>query len=223
MVLEVIQREVPIRGIGYLILRDCPEDRLGDALNRGMEKLKKAGAKSVLATSLPEGEPLHDGPVGVWRLTHAYDLVRLERSLAGKPKAEEKLTLRPLKRATDDKLYAELMNRALALVPNARTLSPSELRRPNCRTGLAYRGEQLVGAYQIDLNEKIPELAALAIEPQLWRQGLGRSLLRTMLNSMGRAPLCGLAVPTANLPALSLFQSEGFTQTGVISSWFEVM
>ena len=32
MVLEVIQREIPTRGIGYVILRDCPEERLGEAL-----------------------------------------------------------------------------------------------------------------------------------------------------------------------------------------------
>ena len=55
MVLEVIQREIPTRGIGYVILRDCPEERLGEALGKGMEKLKKAGAKQVWATSLQIG------------------------------------------------------------------------------------------------------------------------------------------------------------------------
>ena len=34
MVVEIIQREVPTRGIGYIILRDCPEERLGEALNQ---------------------------------------------------------------------------------------------------------------------------------------------------------------------------------------------
>ena len=53
MVIEIIQREIPVKGIGYLILRDCPEDRLDDGLKKGMERLKKAGAKKVWATSLP--------------------------------------------------------------------------------------------------------------------------------------------------------------------------
>ena len=74
MVVEIIQREVPTRGIGYIILRDCPEERLGEALGKGMEKLKMAGAATVLATSLPEGEPLRPGPCGVWRLTHVHDM-----------------------------------------------------------------------------------------------------------------------------------------------------
>ena len=74
MVIEIIQREIPTRGIGYLILRDCPEDRLDDGLKKGMERLKKAGAKTVWAASLPEGEPLHPGPIGIWRLTHVHDM-----------------------------------------------------------------------------------------------------------------------------------------------------
>ena len=57
MVLEIIQREIATKGIGYLVLRDCPEDRLGEGLSKGMEKLKKSGAKTVWATSLPEGKP----------------------------------------------------------------------------------------------------------------------------------------------------------------------
>ena len=50
MVIEIIQREIPARGVGYIILRDCPEERLGEALGKGMEKLKRAGAQTVLAT-----------------------------------------------------------------------------------------------------------------------------------------------------------------------------
>ncbi len=97
MVIEIIQREIPTRGIGYIILRDCPEDRLGEALGKGMEKLKKVGARTVLATSLPEGEPLYPGPGGVWRLTHVHDMRRMERPLASRGTPEPKLTLRPLK------------------------------------------------------------------------------------------------------------------------------
>lgn len=222
MVLEVIQREVPGRGIAYLILRDCPEERLGEALSKGMEKLKKAGSPRVLATSLPEGEPLHPGPVGVWRLTPAYDLLRLECPLAGRARAEERLLLRPLKKAADDKLYTELMNRAYENVPHARTLTPADLRRPNHRSGLAYRGEALVGAYELDVSEKTPVLSALAVEPELRRQGLGRTLLRSLLDGLPKTPVCAVTVPSANAPALALLQSEGFTQTGVETSWFEV-
>ena len=222
MVLEVIQREVPGRGIAYLILRDCPEERLGEALGKGMDKLKKAGSPRVLAASLPEGEPLHPGPVGMWRLTPAYDLLRLECTMAGRAKAEERLLLRPLKKASDDKLYTELMNRAYENTPHARTLTPADLRRPNHRSGLAYQGDVLVGAYEVDVSEKTPELIALAIEPELRRRGLGRTLLRSVLDGLSKTPVCAVTVPSTNTPALALLQSEGFTQTGVESSWFEV-
>ena len=104
MVIEIIQREIPVNGIGYLILRDCPEDRLDDGLKKGMERLKKAGAKTVWATSLPEGEPLHPGPVGIWQLTHVHDMVRMERSLPAE-KPEHKLNLRSPKKGQEEGLY----------------------------------------------------------------------------------------------------------------------
>ncbi len=107
-------------------------------------------------------------------------------------------------------------------MPNARTYTAAGLHRQGIRAGLAYQGEALVGLYEVDLTEKIPALAALAIAPDLRRQGLGRRLLRTLLDGM-RSPTCTLTVSSANLPALELFRSEGFAQTGVVSNWFEVV
>lgn len=223
MVIEIIQKEIAARGIGYIILRDCPEDRLGEALGKGMEKLKKAGAQTVLATSLPEGEPLHAGPVGVWRLTHVHDMISMERPLPAE-KSALKLNLRAPRRGQEEALYLTLTNKAFAQVPNAATQRPTDLRRQNHRYGLAYQGETLVGTYELDLSEKVPELCSLAVEPELWRQGYGRALLRSVLDSLGgKAPSCTLTVSSANLPALGLYQSEGFTQTGLVSDWYEVV
>lgn len=222
MVIEIIQREIAPKGIGYLILRDCPEDRLDEGLKKGMERLKKAGAKTVLATSLPEGEPLHPGPVGIWRLTHAHDMVRMERALPAE-KPELKLNLRSPKRGQEEGIYLSLVNRAFADVPNAATQRPGDLRIQNHRYAVAYQGDKPVGAFEVDLSEKVPELVTLAVEPELWRQGLGRSILRAALDSMGKAPSCGLMVSSRNTAAMALYESEGFAQTGVISSWFEVV
>lgn len=223
MVLEVMQREIATRGIGYLVLRDCPEDRLGEALSKGMEKLKHSGAKTVWATSLPEGAPLNPGPVGVWRLTHVHDMVSMERPLSIPiEKSEVKLTIRPVKRSADEKLYLELVNRAYADVPNAKTLRQTDLRAPNHRSALAFQGETAVGAYEWDLNEKTPELVTLAVSPDVRRQGFGRAILRSAMEGLKTAA-CRAAVSTANPAAMALCESEGFTQTGVVSSWFEVV
>jgi len=223
MVLEVIQREIPLRGIGYIILRDCPEERLGEALGKGMEKLKKSGAKTVWATSLPEGEPLHPGAVGVWRLTHVHDMISLERPTAEVPKPQRKLVTKPLKRASDDKLWAELINRAFRDVPNAATVTAADARKQNHRCGLALDGDKVVGAYEVDLSEKVPELVCLAIEPDLWRQGYGRDLLLTLLEGMKKMDKCVLRTSTANTAALALYEGTGFTRAGVVSQWFEVI
>lgn len=222
MVIEIIQREIPVKGIGYLILRDCPEDRLDDGLKKGMERLKKAGAKTVWAASLPEGEPLHPGPVGIWRLTHVHDMVRMERTLPA-PRPELKLNLRSPKKGQEEGLYLSLVNRAFAEVPNAATQRPTDLRKQNHRYAIAYQGDKAVGAFEVDLTEKTPELVTLAVEPELWRQGYGRAILRSALDSMGKAPSCSLLVSAANTAAAALYESEGFSQTGVVSSWFEVV
>jgi len=222
MVLEVIQREIPVKGTAYIILRDCPEDRLGEALSKGMDKLKKASPQRVWATSLPEGEPLHNGPVGVWRLTHVHDMVWMERATADLPQPRRKLATRPLKRASDDKQWAELVNRAFREVPNAATVSAADVRKQNHRCGLALDGDKVVGAYEVDLSEKVPELVTLAIEPELWRQGYGRDLLLILLEGMKKMDKCTLRVSTANPAALALYESLGFTRTALASSWFQV-
>ena len=222
MVIEIIQREIPTRGIGYLILRDCPEDRLDDGLKKGMERLKKAGAKTVWAASLPDGEPLHPGPIGIWRLTHVHDMVRMERPLPAQ-KPEIKLNLRSPKKGQEEGLYLSLVNRAFAEVPNAATQRPTDLRKQNHRYTIAYQGDKMVGAFEVDLTEKTPELVTLAVDPELRRQGYGRAILRSALDSLGKAPSCSLLVSSANPAALALYEAEGFAQTGVVSSWFEVV
>lgn len=225
MVVEVIQREVPTRSLGYIILRDCPEERLGEALGKGMEKLKKAGAATVWATSLPEGEPLHAGPVGVWRLTHVQDTVELSRDLTqGRAKPEVKLNLRSPRKAQEDSVLMDLINRSYREVPGAFSLRSTGLRLPNHRYGIAWQGDQAVGAYIMDLNDnKVPELTHLAVEPTLRRQGLGRAILRGALDSLGKASSCHVQLSSANEPALALLAGEGFVREGVVSEWFEVV
>lgn len=223
MVIEIMQREIATRGIGYIILRDCPEERLGEGLGKGMEKLKKAGAQQVLATSLPEGEPLHTGPVGVWRLTHVYDLLRMERP-QGPVKSVGGLALRPLKRtASEEALYLDLVNKAQSTCAGFRLRTAADLRLPNHRYLLAWQGDTPVGACELDLSERVPELLTLVIAPEFRRQGLGRALLQGALSSLNRAPGCTLTVPSTAEAALALLQSEGFAQTGVVSDWYEVV
>jgi len=222
MVLEMIQREIAVRGVGYIILRDCPEERLGEALGKGMEKLKKAGARQVWATSLPEGEPLHPGPVGVWRLTHVHDILWLERPTTNLPKPDIKLATRPLKKVQDDRNWADVVNRAFEHVPGARTADPAKVRRQNHRCGLGWTNDKFVGAYEVDLSEKVPELATLAILPEFQRQGYGKALLLTLLHGMKKMGLCVMRVSSLNVPALTLCESMGFQRVGIQSEWFEV-
>ena len=62
MVIEIIQREIPTRGVGYLILRDCPEDRLAEGLKKGMERLKRLGPTRFWLPPSPRGSPSTPAP-----------------------------------------------------------------------------------------------------------------------------------------------------------------
>jgi ribosomal-protein-alanine N-acetyltransferase len=140
----------------------------------------------------------------------------------GKP--ESKLNLRSPRRAQEETAYLDLVNRAYQEVPNAVTKRPPDLHLQNHRYILAYQGEQLVGAYELDLSQKPAELVTLAVDPAFRRQGLGRALLRSALDSLGpKASSCVLTVSTADTAALSLFQSEGFVQTELVSDWYQVV
>lgn len=226
MVLEVVQKEVPASGVGYIILRDCPEERIGEALGRGMDKLKRSNAARVLATSLPEGEPLLDGPIGGWRLTHVYDLVVLDRDLtAERPRPAKKLALRPVKKAGEEKTFLELSARCMQGVPHAHTYNADELKAPNHRFGLVWEGESAVGFYDLDTEEKETVIAAFGVDPDRRGQGLGAELVVGLMERIvsQKGQSCHARTATTNAPAMATLAKCGFTQSGELTTWFEVV
>ena len=87
-------------------------------------------------------------------------------------------------------------------IPLAEDPEAEDLKR--CRIFVAVEGPQVVGfvAHNVDY------LAWLYVDPALHRSGIGRALLRRVLPLMG--PTAWTITLAGNLPALRLYESEGF-------------
>lgn len=213
---KLITSEIPVKGIGYLIL-ERP-----DALEAAMTELFEKGATTVLAKgTLTEGEA--DG----FSVAFSHSMMVMERSLDTVPAPEGKLRLTPLTMG-EAPVYIQIHNESFFHVPNSATIDRSELDkllRPQERAGLVWLGTRLVGDYDCVLKgEGKPLIDGIGLIKYMRGKGLGRELLRsvlTLLKEEGCAS-CQLMVSTANEAAFGLYRAEGFTVTEKKSTWYEV-
>lgn len=212
---KIYTNEIPAKGIGYLVL-DAPED-----LEAGMNALLNKGATTVFARG-----PIQEGEQDGFDILYAHDLLVMERSLTDCPAPEGKLRLEPLTER-EAPVYIQIHNESFFNVPNGATIDRSELDkllRPVERAGIAWLGTRPVGMYDCILEGDVPEIDGLGLIKVMRGKGLGRELLRTIMDLLadqgcGR---CKLKVSTANEAAFALYRSEGFTVTEKYSTWYEV-
>lgn len=212
---KVYTAEIPVKGIGYLVLND-PE-----ALEEGVEALLSKGAVSIFATG-----PLEEGEREGLSITYAHDMLVMERSLADCAAPEGRLRLSPLTER-EAPVYIQIHNESFFTVPNGATIDRSELDkllRPTERAGLVWLGVRPVGIYNCVLEGETPEIDELGLLKVMRGKGLGRELLRAILDLLAREDFgrCKLKVSTANQAAFALYRSEGFTVTEKYSTWYEV-
>lgn len=122
---EVITREIAAKGAGYLLLRRCPPQELGETLARGRAELLAAGAAELYAASADPACPLDEGRWEGFRLSHVRDMLWMERPLDQLPPAEG-LTLEPLTRARGG-AWLTLHNACFFDMPNSATYGLREL------------------------------------------------------------------------------------------------
>lgn len=207
--------EIPVKGIGYLVLKD-PE-----ALVAGVEALLSKGAVSIIARG-----PLEEGERDGLSITYAHDMLVMERTLTDCPTPEGKLRLTPLTER-EAPAYIRIHNESFFAVPNGATIDHSELDkllRPMERAGLAWLGDQPVGIYDCILEGEVPEIDGLGLLKAMRGKGLGRELLRSILELLAGegCERCSLKVSNANRTAFALYRAEGFTVTEKHSTWYEV-
>lgn len=127
--IERIEKEIPHKGKGYLVIRQCPPEILAETLDREVSALFFLGAERVYAASADTGAPLKEGMWGPWRLTFCHEMVDLFLDLdKDRPAPIGLLSLKPLCPGEED-TWLELYNQAFFYVPNSTTLEKKRLKR----------------------------------------------------------------------------------------------
>lgn len=228
--LTLYPKEIPARGEAFLAVEKCAPSAWDNALAQGVQMLRDAGARRVLATSRTGESPfvgarVHIGAL-VFRFRHAMDLLELPLRDWKPGEVPRRLTQEPLTRENAP-AFIDLYNQAMAQVPNIATQGLDrleELLAPD-RRGFLFRLEEVPAALvELDRSGGIPLVDALAVAAPLRGMGLGREALETVLELLKeeRCPQVRLLVSTANPQAYRLYRQMGFQKLKTYSAWYEV-
>lgn len=77
-------------------------------------------------------------------------------------------------------------------------------------------GGEIIGAIAVSTkkNEGTTEITRLMVHPQHLRQGIGRKLLRHVIEHYSDTTLLEVTAGTLNAPAVALYKQQGFVATG---------
>ena len=190
------------------------------SLRQGYEALLAEGAVTIYASG-PISEGVQDGLA----VAHAYDMMRLSRSLRELSPTGGQLSLKPLMQS-GGAVFLSVYNECIIQALNRPTQSIADLTwltGPDWKSGTAYLGDIPVGVYECKCSDSVPEISAAAILEGWRRKGLGRELLRRVLALLASdgPDRCTARVSTNNA-AFSLLRSEGFKAEELLSSWYKV-
>lgn len=218
-----ITREIPHRGIAYLIFQRYPAEEQNELLLREVRALKDQGAREIYVASTDPEAPFAEGESGQVRLTHVHDMLEMERALGeDRPCHGGRLQTVPLTEALEEQWLA-LYNEAFAAVPNAATYGQEELAEKladpgSC--GFVLEDGMPLGIYELDLRSG--EIEGIGLKKAARGRGLGRELLLLTMDLLAARGHdgCRLLVSTANQAAYRLYQETGFSTRQVCSRWF---
>ena len=204
---SLILREIPHRGIAYIRLLTIRD--LASLVAECASFCRGCGANTVFLTRGPE--PLADYP-------HAYDTLHLHVQKKALLKPTFPFVLEPM--TTDnDAIYQRIYNLCFLDVPGAATYDRAEIRRIYEHRQQAFLALDSSGTPcgMGELHDN--ELAAIGLLPEYRGKGLSRDLALTLL-ALCPGPDITLITASSNGPALSLYDSLGFTVCGKVSMWY---
>ena len=94
------------------------------------------------------------------------------------------------------------------------------LDQPHCRTWCLLKGNQPVAAIWYQCVAERAEMIDLRVLASERRQGLGRQLLWASLTALGDVGAVELEVRSSNVAARALYESLGFSETGLRPKYY---
>ena len=224
---HVVDREIPIKGICYVICSGYDPSDFSNGLARLTDEAFRRGAARVCVCCRdnPAALPREGFFAGGRRFSPEDDFYLLYKDLPAVVQPALPLAVKPL-RASNAALYRDLYNEAFFSVPGARTLDEAEtdaMLADDARCcGFWMEGGLPLGVYALSYAEQIPEIAAIAISPEWQGRGYGRRALFTLegilqKNGHSRAQLLTSA---KNKAALALYRSAGYGGNVLHSAWY---
>lgn len=200
-VASLILAEIPYKQTAYIHIRSSLPGETEKLIDECVGFCKACGAEQVFATASepPENLPLHHI---IYEMRGQY--TPGEQGCLW-PVTEESLSL-----------WQETANHRLAGVDGSATITASYAR------DLLHGG----GAYFVHEEQKL--LGIGLIQQQTLHliaatvPGAGEKVLRTLLSLCPREPI-RLEVASTNLPALRLYERQGFLKTGEIARWYRAL
>lgn len=200
-VASIILKEVPYRGLAYVRVRDTQPGELVKLMEECVTFCRMAGAETVLAEGHPELEryPLHHSVL----------------TMSGPGAYEAEANLWPVTGETAAK-WREIYNRRMADVDGAATMTAQDEKEiaQSAGTYFVHREGKLLGIGWVDDGQV---RCVAGVEP-----GAGRAVLQTLLTSQ-TGDRISLEVASTNAPAIRLYESMGFVQTGERTRWHQVL
>ena len=225
--LKLYTKEIPAKGKGYFTIEKCWPDQLDETVRRGAKTLLAQGATSIYVSSKDPAAALQAGQGEGYRLELRHDMLRMERALPAERSAG-RLLLEPLGPERRG-VWLATYNEVFFDVPNSETYGQSDLDQvleEGGRCGFAMLHGVPVGVYELSLQEgDCPEISGIGLLKGQRGKGLGRELLRAVLELLSREghPRTHLRVSTANEGAYALYRAEGFAVMALLSHWYEVI
>ena len=216
----------------YFLIRKCPRLKAVHLAEYGVFRAWGMGASRVMLGFSPQaGAPgFHAKNYGELKLRYTHSMLLMKKKLELTPAAyETAVRIKPIEQ-TEIPAYMRIYRETFFAVPNAACDSEEQIRRllreQNYDVCLLRCGKNPCGICEYRISpQKEAFLEALGVLPQFRRQNLARGALHNLyylFQAEGVKRVC-LYVSSANLPALRLYKSEGFTVEKAVSHWFEAL
>ena len=225
---EVVRRELPLKGKGYLIIRKCSRDQLALIIQNETQDLVRCGASKVYVSSTDPETQIAEGTfqAGPYLFRSDSTMDRLSLKLVGNPSHTPiPVLVMELLSPENIPLFLRIYNHCFFHVPNSATYGSDDIDRL-LNSGL-FQAEIVryqnipIGVIEVSYEELCPEIASLAILEAYRRKGLGREVLSQTLSNLAANghDKVFLNVSSRNTEAYTMYTSMGFQQEGIVSTW----
>jgi ribosomal protein S18 acetylase RimI-like enzyme len=226
----VVQKEVPNKRKGYIILKKVNEYCYQDIVEVAANQLIAIGAEKIYLTCTDKNAAIFEEVIQTKNYAFQYDsdMDCLEREILSTDSfdGDEDLLFTKLS-LENQKDFLCTYNECFFDVPNSATYTDADINRlindsTNFQAGLIIQNKKVIGIYEISMETETPEIASIGIIQEKRGQRLGWKALNFLLKFLSQTECkrVSLKVSTKNPNAYTLYLKMGFSKMDTLSKWY---